>query len=115
MAAGAYNFEMEQGATFNEQLIWSIDTVPVAMTGFTAEMQVRPTKQSPTTIAAFSTSDGSITLHPTSGLITIFKSASVTGTFSPGQFVYDLAITTPNATVTRLLAGNFNISAEVTR
>lgn len=115
MTAGAYNFDMEQGATFNEQMIWSIDTVPVAMTGFTAAMQVRPTKQSSVVIASFSTSDGSITLDATSGLVSIFKSATETALLTPGQFVYDLTVTTPDATVVRLLAGIFTISADVTR
>lgn len=114
MSAGAYSFGLEQGATFNQTLNWSINGTGVNLTTFTAKMQVRKTAYHTTPVTTFTTTDGSITLN-SSGNITLIKSAADASAIPAGVYVYDLELTSPNGTVKRLVEGAFTVNAEVTR
>ena len=115
MSAGNYSFTMEQGATFNQSLNWSVNGTGVNLTTYTAKMQVRKTAYHTTAVATFSTTDGSITLD-FSGNITLVKTAIETAAIPAGVYVYDLELTAGGGgTVKRLIEGAFTVNPEVTR
>lgn len=117
--AGLYNITCQQGATFQRQVTWT-DSARDAynLTGYTARMQVRSDVTSNTIIATLSTSagnTGTITLGGTAGTVDLLISATNTAALTAGQYVYDLELVSGGGVVTRLLEGNFKVSAEVTR
>ena len=109
-----YTIACYQGATFNKVFTWEVDAVPVNLTGYTARMQVRSTKDSATTIVSLTTGSG-ITLGGAAGTITLDLSATATAALPSGVYLYDLELVSGGGQVTRLLEGKFTISAEVTR
>lgn len=112
--AGSYNFTIEQGATFNLLMTWRIDNVPVNLTGYTARLQARIDVDETDTILSLTTGAG-ITLGGAAGTITLDQSAAQTAVLPAGEYVYDLELQSSGGVVTRLLQGELNISAEVTR
>jgi hypothetical protein len=112
--AGSYNFTIEQGATFNLLMTWRIDNVPVNLTGYTARLQARIDVDETDTILSLTTGAG-ITLGGAAGTITLDQTATQTALLPKGEYVYDLELQTSGGIVTRLLQGELNISAEVTR
>jgi hypothetical protein len=112
--AGSYNFTIEQGATFNLLMTWKIDNVAVNLTGYTARLQARIDVDETDTILSLTTGAG-ITLGGAAGTITLDQTATQTAVLPKGEYVYDLELQTSGGTVTRLLQGELNISAEVTR
>jgi hypothetical protein len=112
--AGAYNFTIEQGATFNLLMTWRIDNVAVNLTGYTARLQARIDVDETDTILSLTTGAG-ITLGGAAGTITLDQTATQTALLPKGEYVYDLELQSSGGIVTRLLQGELNISAEVTR
>ena len=117
--AGLYNITCQQGATFQRQVTWT-DSARDAynLTGYTARMQVRDNVSSNTIVIALSTtagSGGTITLGGTAGTVDLLIPAANTATLTAGQYVYDLELVSGGGVVTRLLEGNFKVTAEVTR
>ena len=117
--AGLYNITCQQGATLQRQLTWT-DSARDAynLTGYTARMQVRDNVSSNTIVIALSTtagSGGTITLGGTAGTVDLLIPAANTATLTAGQYVYDLELVSGGGVVTRLLEGNFKVTAEVTR
>lgn len=112
--AGSYNFTIEQGATFNLLMTWRIDNVPVNLTGYTARLQARIDVDETDTILSLTTGAG-ITLGGAAGTISLDQTATQTALLPKGEYVYDLELQTSGGVVTRLLQGELNISAEVTR
>jgi hypothetical protein len=112
--AGSYNFTIEQGATFNLLMTWRIDNVPVNLTGYTARLQARIDVDETETILSLTTGAG-ITLGGAAGTITLDQTATQTALLPKGEYVYDLELQSSGGVVTRLLQGELNISAEVTR
>ena len=112
--AGEYNFTIEQGATFNLLMTWKIDNVPVNLTGYTARLQARIDVDETDTILSLTTGAG-ITLGGAAGTISLDQTATQTALLPKGEYVYDLELQSSGGIVTRLLQGELNISAEVTR
>jgi hypothetical protein len=112
--AGSYNFTIEQGATFNLLMTWKIDNVAVNLTGYTARLQARIDVDETETILSLTTGAG-ITLGGAAGTITLDQTATQTALLPKGEYVYDLELQSSGGVVTRLLQGELNISAEVTR
>lgn len=119
MAAGKYNFVIEQGTTFTLELQYKdSNSVPVDLTGYSGRMQIRPVVGSPITYLCLSSSiqaDGTgITFPtPTSGTINLYISAVSSSQLTFDQGVYDLEIAS-GSIVTRLIQGNIQLSKEVT-
>lgn len=111
---GFYTITCYQGATFNKTFTWTIDNSPVNLTGYTARMQVRATKESPTTIVSLTSSSG-ISLGGVNGTIAVNMIPTATAALAAGVYVYDLELVSGTGAVTRLLEGKFQVSAEVTR
>jgi hypothetical protein len=112
--AGEYNFTIEQGATFNLLMTWKIDNVAVNLTGYTARLQARIDVDETETILSLTTGAG-ITLGGAAGTISLDQTATQTALLPKGEYVYDLELQSSGGIVTRLLQGELNISAEVTR
>lgn len=115
MSAGIYDITCEQGATFQRVLTWKgSNGNPINLTSYTAAMQVRDTACGQTKILEATTANSKIVLGGALGTITITVSATDTAALPVGEFVYDLELTL-SGTVTRLLAGSFTVTKEVTR
>jgi hypothetical protein len=112
--AGSYDFTIEQGATFNLLMTWKIDNIAVNLTNYTARLQARIDVDETDTILSLTTGSG-ITLGGAAGTITLDQSAAQTAVLPKGEYVYDLELQSSSGVVTRLLQGELNISAEVTR
>ena len=131
MAAGKYNFVIEQGATTDFEVQYTDSSNnPVDLTGYTGRMQIRSTYAqdsgtlfltlssslaSDGTGLNFSGSNGST--PPTSGSIGIFISAASSSALTFNEALYDLEIYSGSAAypyTTRLLGGKVKLSKEVT-
>jgi hypothetical protein len=107
---------LEQGATFNLVVTWrNPDQTPINLLGYSAKMQVRPSKGSTDVIATFSTDDDTIVLGGNLGTIMFDVAPEATAQLPAGVYVYDLEMRSSGGQVTRLLEGAFTIDAEVTR
>lgn len=114
--AGTYNMTCNQGATLKRTITWTDPARnAINLTGYTARMHVRETAASNTTILTLTTEDTRIALGGTSGTVTLNVAANVTANLIPGLYVYDLEVVSGGGEVTRLVEGNFNVKAEVTR
>ncbi len=114
--AGSYDFTIEQGATFNLLMTWKIDNIAVNLTNYTARLQARiDVDETDTVLSLTTTAGGGITLGGAAGTITLDQTATQTALLPKGEYVYDLELQSSGGIVTRLLQGELNISAEVTR
>jgi len=119
MAAGKYNFVIEQGTTFTLELQYKdSNSVPVDLTGYSGKMQIRPSIGSPTSYLTLSSSiqaDGTGITFPTpiSGTINLSISAVSSSQLTFDQGLYDLEIRS-GSVVTRLIQGGVQLSKEVT-
>jgi hypothetical protein len=86
----------------------------VDITGYTARMQLRSLPND--TIAVLTLTDTSgITIDGPSGTLAVRATATQTAAISAGPYYYDLEITSPTNVRTRIVQGEFNVNAEVTR
>lgn len=109
-----YDLYVPQGATFDRTLTLELDGEPVNLTGYTAAMDVRKEYESVTATLELTNLSG-IQLGGNTGTITIGITASQTAAIIAGNYKYDLELTAPDGTVTRLIYGDFIVSREVTR
>lgn len=116
MTAAVHNITIEQGATFQMNILWKDSTgTPINLAGYTARMQVRQKYSSPTTLLNFTTENGAIVLGGILGTIAITGAATVTDDLVGKTGVYDLELVSAGGIVTRLVQGSVYISPEVTR
>ncbi len=116
MAAGKYNFLIEQGAHFNYSLGVTDDSGNVSdLTSYTGKMQIKSDNTQSTSILELSTSGSYMSITGSTGVIALSVPNTVTSTLSFDTAVYDLIITSPIGVVTRLLEGSVNLSTQVTR
>jgi len=78
-------------------------------------MQVRQDVNSASVIVELSTSNGRIVAGTIDGKFTLTLTAAETTALPPGNYVYDLEVTSPGGTVTKILTGGFSVIAEVTQ
>lgn len=124
MAAGSYDFQIEQGATFQRVLTWTdADDNPFNLTGYSGRMMIRPTyadiDTGPPILSLTSPSSG-IALGGGAGTIVIFVPAANTAALpipptADHKYRYDLEVQAADGTVYRVLQGEVAISQEVTR
>ena len=111
MAAGTYNFIVEQGATFTRQLTVKENSSAMDLTGYSVASKMRSTHDSSTVVGTFTCTVS----NASGGIITISMTSSTTAAIEEGIYVYDLEITSGSSIVTRLLQGNITVNPEVTR
>ena len=128
MAAGKYNFTIEQGTTVKLELAYKdASGSAIDLTGYGGRMQIRPDYADNTTTSyiylssslasdgtglSFSGSNG--LNPPTSGTIGLFISAVSSSNLNFETALYDIEIES-GSVVTRLLQGTIKLSREVTR
>lgn len=113
MNPGRYNISVYQGTTFTLAPVWKIDGLPVNLSGYTADMQVRAATDQPI-IIELSTANGRAVINGALGQVTLTLTATETAALAEGTYMYDLNFTAPNTTVTKILTGNFTVQASVT-
>ena len=132
MAAGNYDFKIEQGATVDFAVQYKDSgSNPIDLSGYQARMQFRPTFGSSTVYLTLSSSLGpcgtglnlsgsggqSASTPPSSGSIGVFISAMSSSQLTFTSALYDLEIASGSgncAVVTRLLEGVVTLSQNVT-
>ena len=132
MAAGIYNFTIEQGTTFQRTFKYKdASGNPLDLSNHSVRMQIRSDKADKTTSFLHEFGSGSeFSLQGSGGLFivsssaagiteldqfTLFISASTTQAMSFESAIYDIEIESTESIVTRLLQGKIKISKEVTR
>jgi hypothetical protein len=114
MTPGLVNFVCPQGSTFRRTLTYTLDDLPINLSGYSSRLQVREAYYSTDPVVSLVSGSG-ITLGGSAGTIDILISASATSQFPTGVHVYDLEIISPSNIVDRLIEGTFNVTPEVTR
>ena len=128
MAAGKYNFTIEQGTTVKLELAYKdASGSAIDLTGYSGRMQIRPDYADNTTTSYIYLSSslatdgtglnfsGSNGLNPpASGTIGLFISAVSSSNLNFETALYDIEIES-GSLVTRLLQGTIKLSREVTR
>jgi hypothetical protein len=115
MNPGRYNITVYQGTTFALKPVWKIGGVPVILSNYTADMQVRASTDTGI-IVELSTTNGKITIDSAYGRINLNLSASDTAAITAGNYQYDLNLTDNTANVTyKILQGAFTVAASVTQ
>tara|TARA_X000000950_G_C13575825_1_gene521452 strand:+ start:88 stop:423 length:336 start_codon:yes stop_codon:yes gene_type:complete len=105
------NFTIDQGTTFSADIdVTDADGDILNLTGYTVAGQMRKSYNS-TTFTAFSASIS----NATGGVVNIGLSATQTNALKAGRYVYDVEITASDATVTRIVEGQIEVTPGVTR
>jgi len=73
---GRYNINVIKGTTFNLTSVWKINNIPVIMTGYSADMQVRDVSNN--LITEMSTGNGKATITGSAGEISCDLTAAQT-------------------------------------
>lgn len=112
MAAGIYNFTLEQGATFTRQITWQDSAgAGIDITNYTLAGKIRRRASDQNELISFTLTK----VTAASGIFTFSLTATQTATLPAGvECVYDIEATT-GSTVYRVLQGTCTISAEVTK
>lgn len=108
--AAPYNIKVDKYASFELQLVWKTggqNPQPVPFDGARALLQVRKTKNEQDALFEASSMNGKITLHPTSGLISMYLSEDATSAMQFQEGVYDLIVKLRNGRTYRVIEGEF--------
>lgn len=108
--AGDYNFVIRQGDTFTRGIALTNNDVAVNLTNSSAVFTVAESAGAASVLSL--TVGSGITMGGAAGTMLVTASASQTTALEPGVYVYDFALL-QNATVTTLLAGQFQVLAQV--
>ena len=111
MAAGTYNFILDQGATFSRQLTVKDNGSVMNLTGYSVASKMRSTHDTSSVAGTFTCAIS----NATGGVITISMTNSTTAAIEEAIYVYDLEITSGAGVVTRLMEGTVTVNPEVTR
>lgn len=109
---------IKQGTTYDVRFYyWEDDecTIPVNLTGASAEMQIRQDYSSPTAEWTGSTAGGEITITGGEGIVDVQIDSVTSTAFTFEEGVYDLELTMPSGDVIRMVEGSVTIQPEVTR
>jgi hypothetical protein len=86
----------------------------VDITGYTARMQLRSLPNDSVAVLTLTQASG-ITIDGPTGTLAVRATAAQTAAISAGPYYYDLEITSPTGVKTRIVQGELNVNAEVTR
>lgn len=113
MAAGRYDFTIEQGAYFERVITYKNEAgTPINLTGYTARLIAR--KRVGDAAAVINLTSGSgLALGGAAGTITISIADNVTAAYNFNQLIYNLELTPPSGNDVRLLKGIITLDKEV--
>ena len=113
MGAGIYKMLLAQGASFNLALTYRDPAgVVIDLSGYSAGLRAAVSKGEAPVLQA-STANGQIVIEGPLGVVMLDLPASVTAALAPGQYVYQLDLTSPAGQVTRLLEGALLVDGQV--
>jgi hypothetical protein len=112
---GTYNFTINQGETISRKITWQPGGTPQDITGYSARMHVRRTKEDVDTVIELTDANGRLVLGGSAGTITVTLSDTESSAIEALDYVYDLELISPGGVVKRLLEGPFEVTREVTR
>lgn len=92
----------------------------IALTGYTARMQVRTwdtenRDPAPIVIAEYTTQNGYLTVNGPAGTVTLLIPPADMAAYEPKSYVYDIEVESPAGETTRIIQGKFIVRAEVTK
>lgn len=113
MNPGRYNITVINGTTFQLSPVWKVDGLPVDITGYTADMQVRDVSNN--LIVELSISNGKATINGSLGqtVLTLTATQTSAANLPAGNYSYALNLTSPGSIVYQILQGAFTVSASV--
>lgn len=121
---------MQQGTTFQLQInVVDNNNQPIDLTGYSASMQIRSSYSNSNYVESLSSSNGEITFAlspnssnnvmnlqlPANRTANVFVCLTNPGNPPKSMFVYDLSLSSPISVTTKILYGNINFYAQVTR
>jgi hypothetical protein len=113
MAAGAHNFKIEQGATFNNTITYkNAASVAINISGATITLKAKDNRSDTNFVITLSVDNGITLSNPSAGEFKISIPAATTAAYKFNRADYDLDITL-SGTVTRLLTGQIQIIKSV--
>lgn len=109
--------EIYQGTTFTLKLVWlDADDNPIDLTGASAEMHIRESFDSDTTLYEATSDTGEITFEINDGRVTVTIPSTDTASFDWSFGVYDLLVThLSGQKVNPLVRGGVAVKPAVTR
>lgn len=113
MNAGRYNITIINGTTFTLAPIWQVDNLPVNLTGYSADMQVRDVSNN--LIVELSTANGKAVISPALGQTTFTLTPTQTSAANlpVGNYTYAFNLTDGSSNTYQILNGAFNVNASV--
>ena len=113
MNAGRYNITIINGTTFTLAPIWKVDNLPVNLTGYTADMQVRDVSNN--LVVELSTANGKAVISPALGQTTFTLTPTQTSAANlpVGNYTYAFNLTDGSSNTYQILNGAFNVQASV--
>lgn len=108
---GRYNISVYQGTTFTLAPVWKVDNLPVDLTGYSADMQVRDISNN--LITELSTANGRAVISTGLGQTTFTLTATQTAAIAVGTYTYGFNLTAPGGYVYQILNGAFVVNASV--
>jgi hypothetical protein len=111
---GRYNITVYKGTTFTLAPVWKIGGYAVNLTDYSAKMQVRAATDA-SVLVELSTDNGKIVITPALGKLTLTLTSAQTTALTSGKYFYDLNLTAPDTTVTKILEGVFLVNDSVTQ
>jgi hypothetical protein len=111
--AGRYNITIINGTTFTLAPIWQVDNLPVDLTGYSADMQVRDVSNN--LIVELSTFNGKAVISPALGQTTFTLTPTQTSAANlpVGNYTYAFNLTDGSSNTYQILNGAFNVQASV--
>jgi len=111
--AGRYNITIINGTTFTLAPIWQVDNLPVDLTGYSADMQVRDVSNN--LVVELSTANGKAVISPALGQTTFTLTPTQTSAANlpVGNYTYAFNLTDGSSNTYQILNGAFNVQASV--
>ena len=111
MNPGRYNITVYKGTTFQLSPTWKVDNLPVDLTGYSADMQVRDVSNN--LITELSTANGRAVISAALGTVALTLTATQTAALAAGNYNYALNLTDSAGNVYQILQGAFIVNASV--
>lgn len=117
MAAGKYNFKLEQGVDFERDFVRKVKAtgLPVNYTGFTGRMQIRSDVADKKVWLELTTENGGLVIAGAVGKVTVKITNAQASALKLEKAVYDIELISGSGVVTRFLQGRITIDPETTR
>lgn len=115
LTPGKHSFTLYQGTTLRKVFTWTVDDLPVDLTGFTGAAQLRKSAGDTAVALDLNSDNGGIIVDGPAGQITMYATAEETQLLVAEKYVYDLEITDTLGDVSRLVEGVITISKGITR